>query len=126
VMLAGASVLVDAAFDAVSTPHPIRWLALAGLAMAAGSFRLNYASASANITIDEDSFFIAIALLFGPGPATLAIAAGGFVSSCRRRMPTRQIAFNTAALAVSMWVGSHAFFLAAGIAPLSESKPWPG
>jgi len=62
-------------------------------------------------------------LLFGPGPATLVIAAGGFVSSFRRRMPARQIAFNSAALAVSMWVGSHAFFLAAGIAPLSESKP---
>ena len=123
VVLAGAFVLVDAAFEAVRTPHPIQWLALAGLAMVAGSFRLNFASKSANIAIDEDTFFITTALLFGPGPATLAIAAVGFVFSLRRRMPARQIAFNTAALAVSMWVGSHVFFLAAGIAPLSQSKP---
>jgi putative nucleotidyltransferase with HDIG domain len=125
IMLAGVCVLVDAAFHAVLTPHPIRWLALAGLAIVAGSFRLNFASESANIAID-DTFFITTALLFGPGPATLAIAAGGFLFSFRRRMPARQIAFNTAALAVSMWVGSHAFFLTAGIAPLSQSRPSPG
>jgi putative nucleotidyltransferase with HDIG domain len=123
VVMAGAFVLVVAAFDAMRTPHPIHWLALAGLAMVAGSFWLNFASESANIAIDEDTFFITTALLFGPGPATLAIAAGAFVFCLRRRMPARRIAFNTAALAVSMWVGSHIFFLAAGIAPLSQSKP---
>jgi putative nucleotidyltransferase with HDIG domain len=123
VVLAGGFVLADAALDAARTPRPIGWLALAGLAMVAGLFRLNFASESAKITIDEDTFIIAAALLFGPGPATLAIAASGFVSSFRRRMPARQIAFNTAALAVSMWAGSHAFFLASGIAPLAQSKP---
>jgi putative nucleotidyltransferase with HDIG domain len=126
VVLAGAFALVNAAFEALHAPHPIRWLALAGLAIVAGSFRFNFASESANIAIDEDTFLITTALLFGPGPATLAIAAVAFLSTFRRRMPARQIAFNTAALAVSMWVGSHAFFLAAGIAPLSQSKPPPG
>jgi putative nucleotidyltransferase with HDIG domain len=121
VVLAGAFVLADAALEAVRTPHPIRWLALAGLAIVAGSFWLNFASGSANIAIDEDTFFMTTALLFGPGPATLAIAAGAFVFCLRRRMPARRIAFNTAALAVSMWAGSHVFFLAAGIAPLSHS-----
>jgi putative nucleotidyltransferase with HDIG domain len=123
VVLAGAFVLVDAAFDALRTPHPFGWLALAGLALVAGSFRLTFASESANIAIDEDTFFITTALLFGPGPATLAIAAAGLLFSIRRRMPVRRITFNTAALAVSMWIGSHAFFLAAGVAPLSQSKP---
>jgi putative nucleotidyltransferase with HDIG domain len=122
VVLVGAVVLVDAAFHAVRTPHPIGWLVLAGLAMLTGSFRLNFASVSADIAID-DTFFITTALLFGPGPATLSIAAGVFFFSVRRRKPVRQIAFNTAALAVSMWVGSHAFFLAAGVAPLSQAKP---
>ncbi len=126
VVLAGAFVLVDAAFDAVRTPHPIRWLALAGLGLVARSFRLNFASESVNIAIDEDTFFITMALLFGPGPATLAIAAGGFLFCLGRRMPVSRIAFNTAALAGAMWVGAHAFFLAAGIAPLSQSKPSPG
>jgi putative nucleotidyltransferase with HDIG domain len=123
VVLAGGLALVDAAIEAVHTPYPIHWIALAGLAMVTGSFWLNFASESANIAIDEDTFFITTALLFGPGPATLAIAAVGFVFCLRRRMPVRRIAFNTAALAASMWAGSHAFFLAAGVAPLSQSKP---
>jgi putative nucleotidyltransferase with HDIG domain len=123
VVLAGGFVLVDAAFEAVRTPHPIRWIALAGLAMLSGSFWLNFASDSANIAIDEDTFFITTALLFGPGPATLAIAALILVFCYRRGMPARRIAFNTATLAVSMWAGSHVFFLAAGIAPLSQSTP---
>ena len=122
-VLTGAFVLIAAAFGAVRTPHPLHWLALAGLAMVTGLFSLTFPSDSANIAIHEDTFFIAAALLFGPGPATLAIAAGAFVFCSRRHMPTRQIAFNTSSIAVSMWVGAHTFFLAAGVAPLSESKP---
>ncbi len=123
VVLAGACVLVDAAFDAVRTPHPLRWIGLAALAMLTGSFWFNFASESANIAIDEDTFFITTALLFGPGPATVAIAAVILAFCLRRRMPAQRVAFNTATLAVSMWAGSHVFFLAAGIAPLSQSTP---
>jgi putative nucleotidyltransferase with HDIG domain len=121
--LAGVAVLVAATFDAMRTPQPIRWLALAGLALVTGSFWLNFGPKSANIAIHEDTFFITTALLFGPGPATLAIAVGTFVFCLRRRMPVRRVSFNTAALAVSMWVGAHVFFMAAGIAPLSQSTP---
>ena len=123
VVLAGAVVLLEAAFEAMRTPPLLGWLAMTGLAMVAGSFRLSFASKSANIAIDEDTFFIATALLFGPGPATLTIAAAGLLFSLRRRMPARRIAFNTASLAVSMWAGSHLFFLAAGGLPLAESSP---
>ena len=123
VVLAGGFVLVDAMFEAVRTPHPLHWLALAGLGLVARSFRLNFASESMNIAIDEDTFFIATALLFGPGPATLAIAVSIFVFCLRQRMPLSRIAFNTAALALSMWIGSHAFFLIAGIGPLAQSQP---
>jgi putative nucleotidyltransferase with HDIG domain len=123
VVLAGACVFVDAAFHAVRTPHPLHWLALAALGLVARSFRLNFASESMNIAIDEDTFIFATALLFGPGPATLAIATSIFVFCVRQRMPTSRIAFNTAAVAVSMWVASHVFFVIAGIAPLSQSQP---
>jgi putative nucleotidyltransferase with HDIG domain len=121
IVLAGGVVLVDAAFEAVRIPHPIQWLALTAVAMVAGSFRLNFAAKTTAIAIDEDTFVIAAAMLFGPGPATLVLAANAFLFCCLRRMPARQIAFNTAALAIAVWVGSHVFFLAAGIAPLSQS-----
>lgn len=123
VVLSGALVLVDSALEAVRMPHPIQWLALAGVALVAGLFRLNFASESATIAIEEDTFVIATALLFGPGAATLVVATSALVFSLRRRMRARQVAFNTAAVALSMWVGSHVFFLTARIAPLSESKP---
>jgi putative nucleotidyltransferase with HDIG domain len=123
VVLSGALVIVDSALEAVRMPHPIQWLALAAVALVAGLFRLNFASESATIAIEEDTFVIATALLFGPGAATLVVATSALVFSLRRRMPARQIAFNTAAVAVSMWIASHVFFLAARVAPLAQSKP---
>ena len=43
------------------------------------------------------------------GPATVSMAAR-LVHSWRRRKPYRQIAFNTAAPALSIWAGAQAFF----------------
>jgi putative nucleotidyltransferase with HDIG domain len=117
VAVAGVCVLVDAAITAAQTPHPLGWLALAAIAVATGSFKLNFSGNVAEIAVD-DTFFIAIAILFGPGPATLAIAAGGFVLPIRRRRALRQVVFNTASFAVSMWAASRVFFLASGAQPL--------
>jgi putative nucleotidyltransferase with HDIG domain len=77
---------------------------------------------SANMAID-DTFVITSALLFGPGPATLTIAASSCLFSCRRRMPSKQIAFNTAATALSMWSGAQVFFLTGRVPPLAVATP---
>jgi len=122
IVSAGALVLLAAGFATIRTPHPLGWLALAALAMSTGSLRMNFASVSANMAID-DTFVITTALLFGPGPATLAIAANSLLVSCRRRMPLRQRAFNTAATAVSMWTAAQTFFLIAGVPPLIVAMP---
>ncbi|HYM22774.1 MAG TPA: HD domain-containing phosphohydrolase [Vicinamibacterales bacterium] len=121
VAMAGVCVLVDAALSSVRAPHPFAWLALAAIAVATGSFKLNFAGNSADIAID-DTFYMAIAILFGPGPATVAIAAGGFALPVRRRRPLRQIVFNTASLALSMWAASSTFFLIAQVDPLAISR----
>jgi putative nucleotidyltransferase with HDIG domain len=120
VVCAGATVLLASAWRVSSTPRPAWWLTLTALALLTGSFRLRFASISADIAID-DTFYIAIALLFGPGPAALTIGAGGFLISYRRRRPARQIAFNTAAFALSMWSAAEVFFLITGAQPLSLS-----
>ncbi|HEY3042871.1 MAG TPA: HD domain-containing phosphohydrolase [Vicinamibacterales bacterium] len=122
VLAAGALAVFASTLTAVGTPHPLWWLGLAGLAIVTGSFRVNFASISADIAID-DTFFITTAILFGPGPGTLAIAASGLILSTRRRKPIRQIAFNAASLAVSMWIAAHAFFAIAGVPPLIEAIP---
>jgi putative nucleotidyltransferase with HDIG domain len=118
VIAAGAIALAHAAIGAARTPQPLGWLMLAGIAIVTGFFRLTFASDSANIAID-DTFFITTAILFGPGPATLAIAASGLIISYRRAKSYRQIAFNTAALALSMSAGAQAFFLLGHVVPLA-------
>ena len=70
VAAAGAVVLVYSLVTALRSPLPLAWLALGGLALVLGCFRLRFASVSANISID-DTFLISTALLFGPAPATL-------------------------------------------------------
>jgi len=122
VLTIGAVALSAAAVDAIRAPHPLGWLSLAAVALITGSFRLTFASVSANIAID-DTFLITTAILFGPGPATLAIAAGAVVLSWRRQTPIRQMAFNTASLASSMWVAAHTFFLIARVPPLAVAMP---
>jgi len=117
----GVLVLASAALDAVQTPKPLACLALAGLVLLSGWFRLSFNSVSATVGID-DTFCITLALLFGPGPATLAIVAHSVVYSMRRRRPGRQMAFNAAALALSMWGSARAFFLFAGVGPLAIAQ----
>src|SRR6478672_1259712 len=72
VVAVGSMVLLRAALEAARTPHPLAWMTLAGLALVSAWFRLNLKSISATVGID-DTFCITAALLFGPGPATLAL-----------------------------------------------------
>jgi putative nucleotidyltransferase with HDIG domain len=118
VIAAGTMLLAYTVFEAVRTPQPLAWLALAGLALLSGWFRLSFKSVSATIGVD-DTFWIATALLFGPAPATLALVAHALVYSVRRRRPARQMAFNAAALALSMWASGSTFFALAGVGPLA-------
>jgi hypothetical protein len=118
VVAAGALVLVQSAIAASRTPNPMWWIALGAGVIVAGWFRMNFASVSATIGI-EDTFLIATALLFGPAPPTLAVAASGFLFSLRRGKPVRQIAFNIAALSLSIWGGAQTFYLVGQVQPLA-------
>ena len=118
VVVAGALVLGHSALAAAHTPKPLWWMALGGGVILAGWFRMNFASVSATIGI-EDTFLIATALLFGPAPPALAIAGSALLFSRRRGIPVRQIVFNMAALSLSIWGGAWTFFALAGVEPLA-------
>ena len=92
----------------------------AGLAIVAGSFPIKFASVFAAISI-ADTFFIALALMFGPAPATIAVAVDSLLISWRRKQPWKRIVFNTAAPAVSMWAGAQAYFFIARVPPLAHN-----
>jgi putative nucleotidyltransferase with HDIG domain len=120
VMSVGAGVIVLSLVGAVRTPHPVEWVLFAILAILAGCFPIKVAAVIAIGSI-SDTFFIALALMFGPAPATIVVAIDSCIISWRRNYPWRRIVFNTAAPAASMWAGAHAFFLIARVPPLAHN-----
>ena len=117
----GGTVIARSLSDVLHQPAPPGWLVFAALAILAGSFKLDFAAVSATISVN-DTFFITTAALFGPGPATIAIAADSFVVSVRKRDPVRRMAFNVAAPALSLWAGAQTCFLLAGVTPLAQGS----
>jgi putative nucleotidyltransferase with HDIG domain len=121
VVALGAAIVAQSIWSSVRMPHPLAWLVFAALAFVTGSFKLNFASVSASIFV-SDTFFIAIAVMFGPGPATVAIAMDSLILSLRKRDPIRRVAFNVAACALSLWGGAQVCFQLARVAPLADSQ----
>jgi putative nucleotidyltransferase with HDIG domain len=121
VAAAGALVIVQSLVVLQAAPHRYEWLFFAALAVITGSFSMKIGSVSASVTI-SDTFFITTALLFGPAPATLAIALGTFVSSWRTNRRRERVAFNTATTSLGIWAGSHVFFLLADVPPLTLTE----
>ncbi|MGD9904314.1 MAG: HD-GYP domain-containing protein, partial [Vicinamibacterales bacterium] len=89
-------------------PRMPEWLLLGILAVACGSFVLSVPGVPVHASI-SDTFLFTSVMLFGPAPATAAIAVDGFLLSWRRGHPTERILFNTANPALGLWVGAQAF-----------------
>src|SRR5436190_18310991 len=120
VVVAGAAAVGHSIVGLFSAPHPFEWFLFATLVILTGSFTLNVSAINASISV-ADTFLIAATLLFGPAPATVALAIDTFVLSWRKGHPWRRIAFNAVAPALSLWVAGHVFFLITGAAPLSTN-----
>jgi len=118
VILVGAAAIAQSAVAAFHAPHPREWLLFALLAILTGSFTINVAAIEASISV-ADTFVIAAALLFGPAPATIALALDTLILSSRKKHDAIRVAFNVAAPACSLWLAAHAFFALAGVPPLS-------
>ncbi len=121
VIASGGTVVVCSLAVLPWMPHPLAWFLFAALAILTGSFTLRIASVEASVSV-SDTFFIASALLFGPGPATVALAADSFLLSWRKGHPWHRVAFNAAAPSASLWVAGHVFFMTSGIAPLANGS----
>jgi putative nucleotidyltransferase with HDIG domain len=120
VVALGVLVIVHSLVTLQATPpRSHEWLLFAGLAIVTGSFAMKVGSVSANITI-ADTFFITTAMLFGPAPATLAIALGTSISSWRTNRRRERVLFNASTCALGMWAGSQAFFWLSGARPLGD------
>jgi putative nucleotidyltransferase with HDIG domain len=120
VVLAGAAAVGHSLVGLFSAPHPFEWFLFATLVILTGSFSLNVSAINATISV-ADTFLIAATLLFGPAPATVALAIDTCILSWRRGHPWQRVAFNAVAPALSLWVAGHAFFLITGAAPLAAN-----
>src|SRR5688500_14526657 len=120
VVVAGAAAVVHALVGLFSAPHPLEWFLFATLVILTGSFTLNVSAINASISV-ADTFLIAATLLFGPAPATVALAIDTFILSWRKGYPWQRVVFNTVAPALSLWAAGHVFFLSTGAAPLAST-----
>ena len=120
----GVLVILQSLVSLQTTPQRYEWLFFAALAILTGSFSMKIGSVYASVTI-ADTFFITTALLFGPAPATLAIALG--TSVARGAAATIAHAWRSTRRRVTRDVGgSHVFFLLAGVPPLADAGAGAG
>ncbi len=124
VSVAGFLAIAHAIVTLPATPRPIEWGVFAVLAVIAGSFALKIPGVPAHLSV-SDTFYITSVLLFGPAPATVAIAVDSFVMSWRRGHPATRMWFNTANPALAIWLAAEAFFAWAGTPPLAISSVPP-
>ncbi len=100
-------------------PRPAEWLLFSVLAIAFGRLSLRIPGVPVHASM-SDTFLLTSAMLFGPAPATVAMAADGFILSWRRGHSADRILFNAANPALSVWLGAQAFVVAFGRAPGSD------
>ena len=110
VTVAGLFAITQSVAQLPSVDRMPEWMLLGILAVACGSFALRVPGVPVHASI-SDTFLFTSVMLFGPAPATAAIAVDGFLLSWRRNHPADRILFNTANPALGLWVGAHAFML---------------
>jgi len=116
VTVVGLFVITQSVAQLGEVPRMPEWMLLGILAVACGSFVLSVPGVPVHASI-SDTFLFTSVMLFGPAPATAAIAIDGFLLSWRRGHPTERILFNTANPALGLWVGAQTFMLLVQRAP---------
>jgi putative nucleotidyltransferase with HDIG domain len=90
------------------------WTILAVLTLVSGSATVKLPSLPATISVSETFVFTSV-LLFGPAAGTLTVALDALVISLwghrKRRQPPYKSLFNVSALALTLWVSAHIFYL---------------
>ena len=124
VIAAGLVVIGRSVYLLRDAPDPLGWLALGSLAIIAASFALKIPGVPVYLSV-SDAFFITSALLFGPAPATVTIAADSLIVSLRRRNSLRQLLFNTTSPAIALWTGAHVYAAIARPSPSAAAIDLP-
>ena len=94
------------------------WVGLALLTLFAGPFSIRVRSARATISASE-TFVLALAILFGPAPATLTVVLDALVVSLWSRDRSHyRTWFSVAERAIPVWLSAQLYYGLSGVAPL--------
>lgn len=114
----GLFAIAQSATTLTTVPRVAEWLVLSVLAVAFGRLSLRVPGVPVHASM-SDTFLFTSAMLFGPAPATVAMAADGFILSWRRGHSADKILFNAANPALSLWLGAQGFLAVLGRSPLA-------
>ena len=120
VVALGGAVVAYSMYELPGVPYPLGWFALAVLSIVASAFPVQLPGVPVYFSI-SDTFFITSALLFGPAPAAVTIAADSLVASLRRRNDLRQVLFNSTSAALALWCGATLYYMRSGHQPLRRA-----
>jgi putative nucleotidyltransferase with HDIG domain len=121
VALVGSGVVLHSLHSLATASIQLEWFVLAGLTLLSGSFTIRIPTIPARLSVSETFVFTA-AILFGPAAATIIVVLDTLIISLWLRRASRRLSrvlFNMSAPAIAIWAASHAFFIVAGIEPLS-------
>ncbi len=121
VFVFGVAALADAVYTLGAKLTDPWWILFGVLTLVTGAFAVKVPALNATLSISE-TFLFALTIMFGPAPAVATVALDGLtLSLLRRRRNPRQVAFNVAEPAISMWVAAQAYYLTSGVQPLMDA-----
>jgi putative nucleotidyltransferase with HDIG domain len=113
VIVLGVVVLATSLHSMATTPPPLSALLFATFGLMAGACAVKVPGVSALVSA-SDTFFIASAMIFGPGPAMVALAIDSVILTRRHGYSMRRLLFNATEPAFSLWAATCVFQLLAG------------
>ena len=123
VIVLGMIAIASSLHAIITNPPPLNALLFAALGLVAGACAVKIPGLSALVSA-SDTFFIASAMLAGPGAAMVAMAIDSTAQHLRRKkgMGVRRLLFNATAPSLSLWAGAQVFQFMGGHAYASGAS----
>src|SRR5205814_8383058 len=115
VIVLGMIAIASSLHAIITNPPPLNALLFAVLGLVAGACAIKIPGLSVLVSA-SDTFFIASAMLAGPGAAMMTIAIDSGAQACRRKsgIGLRRLLFNASAPSLSLWAGTMVFQVLGG------------
>jgi len=113
VILFGVAAIATSVHAMATSPPALNALLFAAFGLVAGACAVKIPGVNALVSA-SDTFFIASAMVFGPGPAMMALSIDSAALAWRRGYGVRRLLFNATQPALSLWAATHVFQILAG------------